>query len=243
MVILQAEQQLLSRRDAERKDSSCPAVVNRRVHRQVIAEGPAVLQLHHLLFKIVGVVVAVVVGFWILLYIGEKHRQVGLIILGFASKSRHPEDIPFAKITAGEKERVGIGPRVILVSFRKGSGEPGIKTEIVLKSPGIHLGRHPARAERPARKLHADIGIISVQANRLEVDGTGVRCGAVGSGSDTPLHLHRFDTVHEIGKVGEKHALVDHIVQRDPVQRNINPGLVDTPHAKLDVISDLGPCI
>jgi hypothetical protein len=166
----------------------------------------------------------------------ERRRQVGLLVGRDAGKQRQLDRVARTEPAAAEEGTLRPVARVVPVAVRGLSRQARVAGEPRRRQAGLRHGAEARGVEVTPRQLQLAAARHPRYRDRLEVDRAGVRRHAMGARADTALHLHRRDAVGEIGEVGEVQPLVFRLVQRNAVEGDVDPRLVDAPQPHVRVV-------
>src|SRR6185437_9133563 len=144
-----------------------------------------------------------------------------------AGGRRDLEHVAVAEVAGAEEGRSSVDAGVIAVTVGAQRRQAAVRGESSAYETRRVLAARSPRAKRAVLELQLAAARRLAQRNGFHVDRAGVRRRAVARRADAALDLHRAQAVCEIWKVGEVEHLVFRIVERDAVEGEVDPRLID----------------
>ena len=156
-----------------------------------------------------------------------RRRVVGELTVLLARQRRHLQDVAVAEVAAAEEAGMRHVAGVLAIAVGALVEGPRVEREPVGQQPRRVVHRTPPRVPGARAQLHVPTRRRARERQGLEIDRPAVRRRAVGARAHAALDLHRLNVTHDAGHVGEVEHLVLRVVERDAVEREVDPRLVD----------------
>jgi hypothetical protein len=124
---------------------------------------------------------------------------------------------------------------MIAITVGAQRADPPVRRKAVGGETGIERRAHPLGTEGSELQLDIASSIPACHGHRFKVDRPRVGRRPRRAGADAALHLHALHIGQQIGEVREIEDLVLHVVERDAVDRDVDPRLVEPTQTEIAV--------